>query len=196
MGREYERKYRCGPQAMEAIRERYGPFAAIAMETAYFDTPGRALTRRRWTLRRRLENGRCLCALKTPGEGGYRGEWELEQRDLLRAVPELWKLGAPEELLRLAREGLEQVCAARFTRLAAVVALEGAVVELALDQGQLLGGGRALPFAEAEVELKEGSQEAADAFAQALAAEFGLTPEPRSKAQRAMALGEMGTGGR
>ena len=26
--------------------------------------------------------------------------------------------------------------------------------------------------------------------------EFGLTPEPRSKAQRAMALGEMGTGGR
>ena len=63
-----------------------------------------------------------------------------------------------------------------------------ATVELALDEGTLMGGGRTLPFAEMEVELKSGEEAAATAFAEALAQEFNLTPEPKSKAQRAMAL--------
>ena len=58
----------------------------------------------------------------------------------------------------------------------------------ALDEGTLMGGGRTLPFAEIAVELKAGEEAAATAFAEALAQEFNLTPEPKSKAQRAMAL--------
>ena len=61
-------------------------------------------------------------------------------------------------------------------------------MELALDQGCLLGGGKALPFGEVEVELKSGSQTDAVSFAGALAAEFGLKPQPKSKLARAMAL--------
>ena len=64
----------------------------------------------------------------------------------------------------------------------------GAVVELALDRGVLLGGGQELPFAEMEVELKEGSEEAAIRFAQALAEEFSLEPAHKSKHARAVAL--------
>ena len=52
----------------------------------------------------------------------------------------------------------------------------------------LLGGGQERAFAEMEVELKEGSEEAAVSFAQALAEEFSLEPEKRSKHARAVAL--------
>ena len=72
--------------------------------------------------------------------------------------------------------------------LAKRLTLERCTVELALDEGALMGGGRTLPFAEIEVELKSGSDRAAEAFAQNLAAEFGLSVQPKSKLARAMAL--------
>ena len=101
----------------------------------------------------------------------------------------LWRPeGTPEDLLPLTAGGLTEACSARFTRLAKQIVLERCTVELALDEGTLMGGGRTLPFAEMEVELKSGEEAAATAFAEALAQEFNLTPEPKSKAQRAMAL--------
>ena len=80
------------------------------------------------------------------------------------------------------------VFAARFTRRAALTNAGEGTVELALDWGVLLGGGKELPFAEVEVELKQGSDADAIAFAQSLAARFRLTPEPKSKIRRALAL--------
>ena len=43
-------------------------------------------------------------------------------------------------------------------------------------------------FAEVEVELKSGSEEALTAYAAALAAKYGLQIQPKSKFQRAKAL--------
>ena len=63
-------------------------------------------------------------------------------------------------------------------------------MELALDSGVLLGGGREVPLCEIEVEAKSGSEGAVAAFAQALAREFSLKSEPKSKFRRAMALAE------
>ena len=57
-----------------------------------------------------------------------------------------------------------------------------------MDEGFLLGGGKELPLCEIEVELKSGSEDAAAAFAMALAQEYGLRPETRSKIARAMEL--------
>ena len=65
-------------------------------------------------------------------------------------------------------------------------------MELALDEGFLLGGGKKLPLAEVEVELKAGSEILAVAFAKALSREFDLTPEPKSKIQRALTLADAG----
>ena len=188
MGREFELKFRADGDILTALRTQYGPFSAISMETTYYDTPGRDLNRLRWTLRRRYENGASVCTVKTPAPGGGRGEWEAACPDIVSAVPALVAQGAPEQLLALTAMGLRPVCAARFTRLAAQLVREGCTVELALDQGVLLGGGQELPFAEVEVELKQGSEAAAVSFAQNLAAAFRLTPEPKSKVQRAMEL--------
>lgn len=188
MGREFELKYRASHAQLSAIEAKFPGFSPITMETAYYDTPEGNLSRLRWTLRRRFENGRAVCTMKTPEKNGVRGEWEMECDSIEEAIPELCKLGAPVELVSFAAKGLIPSCAARFTRLAAVVQTEGCTVEIALDRGVLTGGGTELPFAEAEVELKAGSEEAARAFAESLAAQFGLTPEPKSKVQRAMEL--------
>lgn len=188
MGREFELKYRAQEVQFDTLRASVSGLTPIRMETTYFDTPDGALRARHWTLRTRLENGIAVCTVKTPAPNGGRGEWETECPDILQAIPELCKLGAPQELPALVQKGLLPVCGARFTRLAALIEAEGCTVELALDRGVLTGGGREMPLLEVEVELKEGSDEAAVAFAAALAERFGLQSEPNSKYRRALAL--------
>ncbi len=188
MGREFELKYRANPEKIAAIAKKYGVFASISMETTYFDSFDYKLAFRRWTLRRRLENGVSVCTLKIPLEDGSRGEWEAESPSMMAGILALVRSGAPMELMAMTAGGVVPLCGAKFTRLAATLTLENATVELALDQGILSGGGKEMPLAEVEVELKEGSEAAAVAFAKALAAEFDLIPEPKSKHRRAMEL--------
>ena len=188
MGREFELKYRADKAQLEEIAAVYGPFREIAMETTYYDAPSGVFSRLHWTLRRRMENGVSVCTLKSNLSDGSRGVWEVEWGDILSAVPRLIAMGAPKELEEYTRDGVSPTCGARFTRKALTLAAGAGTVELALDQGQLLGGGQALPFAEVEVELKQGRDEDAVAFAQTLASRFGLTQEPKSKLRRALEL--------
>lgn len=187
MGREVEWKFRASAEALAAIQKGFSGWETIDMETAYFDTPDGELNRRKWMLRRRLENGRAITTVKTPLPDGSRGEWETEV-DFSEAAKELCKLGGPPELAAFWEKGLIQVCAARFTRRAALVTLPRCTVELALDQGSFLAGEREELFCELEVELKDGEEDAAAAFAGCLAAQYGLEPETKSKAQRARDL--------
>lgn len=188
MGKEYEWKFRGDPEKIAAIREAYGSFNTISMETTYYDTMDLKLAFHHWTLRRRMENGVSVCTLKTPLEDGGRGEWEVECADIMPAVMQLCREGAPAELMRATAGGVYPTCGARFTRLAKTIELEDCTVELALDRGVLMGRGRELPFTEVEVELKAGSLAAAGSFAEFLARAYALEPERRSKFVRAMAL--------
>lgn len=189
MGREFELKYRATQQAQAALKRDFPlRWQEISMETTYYDTPNRDLRQLRWTLRSRMENGVAVCTVKTPADDGGRGEWELCCGDIREAIPELCKLGAPRELLALTQNGLEAVCGAKFTRQAATLILEDCIVELALDSGLLLGGEKEMPLCEIEVEVKEGSEEAAVAFARDLAAKYVLTEEKHSKYRRALDL--------
>ena len=188
MAREFELKFRASANQLAAIMEEYQGFREISMVTTYYDTPNQDLLPRRWTLRQRTENGVSVCALKTPGEDGGRCEWETECEDISAAISALCELGAPAELKELTAGGLETVCGARFTRHAALIELENCTVELALDRGFLKGGFRMNLMIEVEVELKSGSEEAAIAFAKALAAKYGLIPERNSKYLRALYL--------
>ncbi len=188
MGREFELKFRADSDTIAAIREKYGEFTPISMETTYYDTADLKLAFHHWTLRRRMENGVSVCTFKRPGGDGSRSEWEVEAASIMEGVMQLCQAGADWELMRITAGGLMETCGARFTRLAAPLEIPGGRGELALDQGVLLGRGKELPFAEVEVELKEGSDEAAIAFAQALAEEFQLEKEPKSKFVRAMTL--------
>ncbi len=187
MGREFEQKYTASPDLLARIRGDFGDFETVAMETAYYDTPDGVFSQRRMTLRCRKENDRQVCTLKTPGDGHGRGEWELECDDIRLAVPMLCKLA---EISPPVISDLIQVCGARFTRLAKTLDIPGATAEIALDEGHLMGGGQKQPFWEVEVELKSGSEEALTAYADALAAKYGLQPQPKSKFQRAKALKE------
>ena len=188
MASEFEVKYRSSPRAMAALKAACGPFETITMETTYYDAADGALSARRWTLRRRLENGKSVCTLKTPGGGLERGEYEVACGDILSAVPALIAAGAPKELEELVSGGIAPTCGARFTRLACRVAYGASEMELALDEGVLLGGGRELPFREVEVEQKRGPDDSTRRFAAALAQRFSLTPQPQSKLQRAKGL--------
>lgn len=189
MGIEFELKYRATPQIQQQILEEIpGEEQTFSMQTTYYDTPSGALSARFFTLRRRMENGLAVCALKTPAGKDARGEWEVRCDRIEDAAEKLCKLGAPKELTVLAAEGLAPICGARFTRTARIIRLPDCLVELAVDTGILTGGGRQAPVCEVEVELKSGSREVCVAFAKKLAEVYGMSPEPKSKFRRALAL--------
>ena len=191
MGIEFELKYSATAQAQAALRQAIqGEWLSLQMETTYYDTREGYLAQRHYTLRRRLENGKSVCTIKTPSGSTARGEWETECEDIIAAIPELCKLGCPKDLAVFADMGLIPVCGARFTRQACTLNSGDAVLELALDKGVLFGGSKEIPLCEAEVELKSGSEEAALAFGKELAAVYGLQPEPKSKFRRALDLRE------
>lgn len=190
MGQEFELKFSARQAQQEAIFAAWGPWQEIKMETTYYDTPQRILSDRHVTLRRRMENGVSICTVKTPSPDGARGEWECQCSDIRSALPRLHSLGAPDYVAALASENLISVCGARFTRRACTLQLEDAVVELALDRGVLLGGEREMALCEVEAELKEGNRDTVIRFAAALAEQYGLQPESRSKFRRAAALAE------
>lgn len=191
MGIEYELKFKATPQAQARIcREIPGEEAHFDMQTTYYDTPSKSLSQRWYTLRRRMENGISVCTLKAPAKGYGRGEWETECDHVEAAIEKLCKLGAPEDLPALTREGILEVCGAKFHRVAKTVVLEDCTVEIAVDVGVLTGGGKQMPLCEVEVEQKAGEPEAVRAYALLLAARYGLVPERKSKFRRALALYE------
>ncbi len=161
------------------------------MQSSYFDSPDRFLSRRRITLRRRMENETPVICVKAPLPGQadafLRGEWELEGRDVRAALPRLVELGAPQALL----EPQELVCLwkADFQRRAVLLRFEdGSACELALDFGTLSGPGGSIPLCELELERKAGAPEALLSLHRFLRERFGLEPQTKSKFARAREL--------
>lgn len=189
MGLEYERKYSADLNTLQKIHASLSePPYVLQMESTYYDTPDSALSRQKITLRRRYENGTSICTLKTPADGIGRGEFQTEANSIAEAIPVLCKLSNSPDLGNLAKAGLTEVCGARFIRIARKINFRGSLLELALDQGVLLGGGKELPLYEVEVELLSGDPKDADLYGAFLAAKFSLQEEEKSKFRRAMAL--------
>ena len=188
MAIEMELKFAAKESAFKGLLEESADWTRYEMATTYYDAPDGQLSSLRWTLRRRFENGVSICTIKTPHAGGGVNEFEVTCDDVMEAIPKLVAMGAPRELLLYTANGVEEVCAARFTRMAGKITLDGAEAELALDKGELLGGGRKLPFVEVETELKSGDMNAVTAYASTLAQRFDLRPEHKSKYKRALTL--------
>ena len=188
MGKEFEIKFKATPDQLAAIEAEYGCFSLFSMETTYYDAVDGSLSARHITLRRRMENGSAVCTVKTPLDGLGRGEWDTECDSIEAAIPVLCKLGCAEDLPLLTRSGIVEVCGARFIRKCKPLRSGNSTVELALDQGVLLGGGREIPLCEVEVELKEGREEDALLFARVIAGKYSLQREERSKFRRALDL--------
>lgn len=191
MGVEFELKFSADPAQQQQIRQQYlTSCEEFRMQTTYYDTPSKALSQRHITLRCRMENEEAVCTVKTPLSGYGRGEWDCRCDDISKGIDLLVEAGAPKELLLLTAEGTEPVCGARFVRHAGTVDFSGAVLEIALDKGILMGGGKELPLCEVEVELKSGEPEAAIAFATILQKQFALVPQSKSKFRRALELAQ------
>ena len=192
MAIEYELKFQATEAVLQQLFAQYGenPCQHFQMETTYYDTPSGALSARHYTLRRRMENEESVCTLKSPATGNGRNEQEIACDSIQKAIPIFCQTGAPEDFGQLVQEGLIAVCGAKFHRIAITLQSEDCVLELALDQGILTGGGKEIPLCEVEVELKEGEQLFADLFATILSSQYGLTAQRHSKFRRALSLYE------
>ena len=189
MGIEFELKFRATESQLSAVKAALtGEICEYDMQTTYYDTPSGALSNRYYTMRRRLENECSVCTLKYPADKIGRGEVEVVCPEIESAIPELCKLSGLTDLPGLLAEGIVPVCGAKFHRTAITVSMPDCIVEVALDQGVLFGGGREIPLCELEVEQKDGSRDAVIAYATVLAHQYGLVLEQDSKFRRALAL--------
>ena len=189
MGIEYERKLKATPESLARLKEIFvANQTHFDMETTYYDTPDGDFSARHWTVRRRMENEISVCTFKFPVDAVGRGEFEVENPSLEAAIAELCKLSGKEELAHLAAKGLIDVCGAKFHRIAVPLTFGNSRLELALDQGVLLGGGSTMPLFEVEAELKAGDPKDVDQFSIYLQTTYGLEPETLSKFARAKML--------
>ncbi|HEU5344375.1 MAG TPA: CHAD domain-containing protein [Ktedonobacterales bacterium] len=159
------------------------------------DTPSRAVTSTRHSLRIRTIGERRIVTLKGPnsGAGGVheRAEVEAELSGPLSFDPRDWPREVGEPALALTRdEPLAPLLRDEVERQLWTVRRSGRVIgELALDTGQIIAAGRHEPIHELELELKGGgSRTDLDALCRALTEALPLAPEPRSKLQRGLAL--------
>jgi len=150
------------PQASEGGRKR--------LVNTYYDTPGNELNGQRIALRLRQAGGRNIQTLKTQGEfvnGAHkRDEWEWEvpgpnlQLGLLADTP----LADNVNLARLA-----PVFETNFERQVIMLADNNAVIEVAVDTGQIIANGQSRALCEIEFELKSGNPDSLLIWAQKLA---------------------------
>lgn len=171
----------------------------IAMHATYYDTVDGDVLALRGGLRRREENGLSVCSLKLEVEvsdgKATREEYEVACDDIRQALELLPETGAPRDVCEmLAGKELKVNCETEFDRRAFSLAVgaQGAAdafeAELAFDEGVLRRDGREQEFREMELEHKDGSLDAFNAFALDIQDTAHLTPQPLSKLARAMSV--------
>lgn len=163
--------------------------------STYYDTSDSALHKAGVFLRVRATGDGYVQTIKTArGEGEFleRDEWECH---LETFVPDLDAAAgtALEPLLTdEVRADLQPRFHTRFRRKTYLIARDGAEIELALDQGEVVGGVKVTPICELELELKAGDRRAIFALAKTLAEDVPLTLAVKSKAERGFELLEDG----
>ncbi|EUC15120.1 adenylate cyclase [Burkholderia sp. BT03] len=174
----------------------------ITLENSYYDTPSLTLARAKSAVRVRRTPDGWLQTYKTVGtsNGGLpsRHEWEMPIKGNALEIDALLAACDDEpskEALRSARDNLIPLFSTNFSRTIWHVSIDGADVEAAIDQGEVVavvnGETRRAPIREIELELKDGDAGALKALSAELAqAVHGLRPDDVSKAQRGYRLRE------
>jgi inorganic triphosphatase YgiF len=182
--REIELKFACGPEDLAAVLAfaPAGDDETRELISVYFDTPDLALQKAGASLRVREHEGRRVQTLKR-GQGLVREEHETPIEGLapdpaLEPLPSILPDGAT----------LRPAFNVRVSRRQRTFRYRDAVIELALDQGEVTGGDRRSPICEVELELKSGPPAALFALARELSAAAPLYLAFDSKAARGQAL--------
>jgi triphosphatase len=172
----------------------------VKLVNIYFDTPELVLAGAKSALRLRQTPDGWLQTFKTVGHAKdglhSRHEWEmpvagarLEIDALLHACDEPHAAQA----LRQATPALIELFRTNFTRTLWHIEADGAEIEAAIDQGDVLAEvdseTRRAPISEVELELKSGDEAALHTLAAELGKQIaGLAPDDISKAQRGYQL--------
>ena len=163
-GREIELKFLASPAGLAAALglSEFAPLREVEAReqvSTYFDTPDGALQKAGFILRLREVGGAFIQTVKEEGASIERGEWEetLDTPDLdfdRAAQTPLGKILADEDL----RARIGPMFTTRFTRRKAEVTFSRAVIEVAIDEGEIIAGQARAPIFEIELELKSGGR--------------------------------------
>ena len=194
MAAELELKMEIAPQASSDFiklmsAKGWEPASSQLLANCYYDTPQQALKQARIALRVRRVGNQWIQTLKTAGQVdangiSTRGEWE-------------WELPTSQLNTELARGQLPaQIDVAKlkplfttdFKRTAWLIDYQGALIEVALDQGEIFAAPKRAPISEVELELKSGETRGLLALAELLKSEIELKVSTVSKAERAQRL--------
>lgn len=201
MTHEVELKFRIPPSRLAALRRAVATRSArqLTLAARYMETADGDLARARVALRLRLEGDRWVQTLKAEGRvalqrlehnvalpvlhGHELPELDLRRHDGTEAGERL------REVLAAARNAtLRELYATAIARTWRRVRHQGALIELALDEGEIRAGGLTLPVSEIEFELIDGTPAALLDLAGRWTERFGLWLDVRSKSERGHAL--------
>lgn len=188
MDREIELKFLIPPEAaVLALTQLKGEGAVRQLDATYFDTPDHALRKAGFGLRVRDGEGGRKQTLKSASAGGVfsRGEWETA---IVGPAPDRDALARTPAAAMLDGETLTPVFTTKVERIVRLVHIGEAVIEAALDRGELRADGRRASVCELELELKAGRPEALFDLARELAKRVPLRLSLVSKAERGYGL--------
>ncbi|MBN1423465.1 CHAD domain-containing protein [Candidatus Fermentibacteria bacterium] len=170
---------------------RLGAATTVEIQDVYFDTQTRAVHEAGFVLRRRTALGEVTMTLKRcapAADGIYRRE---EISVQAHGPPRDWPEGAARDMAMniVGDRPLQALVSIGQRRITRQISVGGRTVgTLSLDDVTARRGRHTDHYLEAEVELgPQGSEDDIARMAQALCGEWGLTPETRSKPERAMA---------
>lgn len=188
MDREIELKFLIQPEAeAQALTQLHGEGAVRQLDATYFDTPDHLLRKAGFGLRVRDGEGGRKQTLKSASAGGVfsRGEWE---EKIAGPGPDRDALARTPAAAMLAGEDLAPVFTTRVERTVRMVQVGEALIEAALDRGELSADGRRAAVCELELELKAGEPGALFDLARQLSRTVPLRLSLISKAERGYGL--------
>jgi len=160
--------------------------------STYFDTPDFRLRRQRAALCVRQIGARCIQTVKLVANAERsilaRHEWE---RELDGTAPDLRDID-DRHVRRIVKgnigDRLAPIFVTEITRSVTPLEVDGSVIELAVDIGEIHTSHGRVPVCEAELELKSGQVASVYKLAQELNRRVPLSIEPLSRAERGYAL--------